>query len=107
VVFVHDRDGNPTVSTCVIEWGERDPSKRTETGKPKKTPESLATFKKALAFTIADSGRLACPFGAQGCEVMAADRDKVREEFMKSYPAATTTPKVKPSGGARRTQSSI
>ena len=49
-------------------------------------PKSLAIFKKALDFSIANSGRKLRPF-TDGPEVLAIERETVRAEFLKSYPA--------------------
>lgn len=71
--------------TCTVRWHhdvdlERSPSPA------RRWPKSLAIFKKALDFSIANSGRKLRPF-TDGPEVLAIERETVRAEFLKSYPA--------------------
>jgi hypothetical protein len=77
--------------TLVIEWEATDD---TQPQKAKtRWSKSLIIFKRALDFALADAGKRVRPFGMNGPEVLAADREAVRAEFLKTYPG--DTPKAK------------
>jgi hypothetical protein len=71
--------------TCIVEWRliaiEVGPIE-----KPKPWPKSLVIFKRALLNALTDFGVRMRPF-ADNLEVLAVDREKVRAEFMRAYPA--------------------
>ena len=71
--------------TCIVEWRltavEAGPVE-----KPKAWPKSLIIFKRALLNALTDFGVRIRPF-ADNLEVLAVDREKVRAEFMRAYPA--------------------
>jgi hypothetical protein len=76
-------------TTLVVDWGESgqggdDHPNPEPNGKP--WPASLVIFKRVLDNTLANVGRRMRPF-SDGPEVLAAKRDSVRAEFLKSYPA--------------------
>jgi hypothetical protein len=87
-VVIYENAGYDSVSTLVVDWnGQGDTSKAPPAiVKAKRLPNSLAIFKKALDFTLANSGKRLRPF-ADGPEVVAAERETVRIEFLKTYPA--------------------
>ena len=80
---VHVENRVRTESTLVIDWNRGlapvDP-------KPSRWPKSLVVFKRALDSAMADFGRRVRPY-VDGPEVQAVDRERVRDEFMKTYPA--------------------
>jgi AAA domain len=71
--------------TCIVEWRlteiEAAPVEKT-----KGWPKSLLIFKRALLNALTDFGKKMRPF-ADNLEVLAVDREKVRAEFMRAYPA--------------------
>jgi hypothetical protein len=72
-------------STCIVEWRQT----ATEAAPVEKTkgwPKSLLIFKRALLNAITEFGVRMRPF-ADNLEVLAVDREKVRAEFMRAYPA--------------------
>jgi hypothetical protein len=83
--------------TLVIDWEATDPA-QPQTAKTKWS-KSLIVFKRALDFTLADVGKRVRPFGMNGPEVLAADREAVRAEFFKTY--LGDTPKAKKEGFLR------
>ena len=54
--------------------------------KTKGWPKSLLIFKRALLNALTDFGRRMRPF-VDNLEVLVVDREKVRSEFMRAYPA--------------------
>jgi hypothetical protein len=75
------------LTTLVIDWAA--PSTPAGTAQPKvprKWSKSLAVFRRALNAVMSSFGRKMRPF-PDGPEVLTVERDKVREEFIKSYPA--------------------
>ena len=88
-VEVVQSDGAET--TLVIEWTDAFTSAHVG---PKRLPKSLAIFKRALDYALANSGRRLCPF-LDGPEVQAVDREAVRHEFVKAYPADNARAKAK------------
>jgi hypothetical protein len=71
--------------TCIVEWRatsvEAAPPEN-----PKAWPKSLVILRRALLNALTDFGKRVRPF-ADNLEVLAVDREKVRAEFMKTYPA--------------------
>jgi hypothetical protein len=71
--------------TCIVEWRlaavEAAPVEKT-----KGWPKSLLIFKRALLNALTDFGKKMRPF-ADNLEVLVVDREKVRAEFMRAYPA--------------------
>ena len=94
-VEVVQSDGVET--TLVIEW--TDALHHRPRIAPKRLPKSLAIFKRALDYALANSGKRLCPF-LDGPEVQAVDREAVRHEFVKAYPADNARAKAKLSSGA-------
>jgi hypothetical protein len=85
-VVVHENAGFDAVETLVIDWASSPEAERAPATKMRGWPKSLVIFKKALDFVLADAGQRLRPF-VDGPEIVAAKRDAVRAEFMKSYPA--------------------
>jgi hypothetical protein len=56
--------------------------------KTRQWPKSLVVFKRVLDKTLGESGKRMRPF-SDGPEVLAANRDAVRAEFLKTYSADT------------------
>lgn len=71
-------------ATCTVEWRVTDEARPVT--QPKAWPKSLAIFKRSLESALTDHGRKMRPF-LDGPEVLAVDREMVRGEFMKAYPA--------------------
>ncbi len=85
-VVVHENLGFDAVTTLVVDWSRKATNIGIAGGKTKKWPKALVIFKKALDAALVDAGRKTRPF-ADGPEVLAVDREKVRDEFFKIYPA--------------------
>ena len=88
-IVVEENLGFDAVTTLVVDWtlpAAGVGNIPVAGAKTKRWPKSLVTFKRALDSTLATSGRRTVPF-ADGPEVLAADRDSVRSEFFKIYPA--------------------
>jgi hypothetical protein len=88
VVVACDNAGFDATTTLVLEWQTDEPvsGKTKPAEKTKCWPKSLIIFKQALENTIANVGQRIRPF-PDGPEILAAGRDSVRDEFMKTYPA--------------------
>ena len=71
--------------TCIVEWRLTE-TEAAPVEKPKAWPKSLLIFKRALLNALTDFGKRVRPF-ADNLEVLVADREKVRAEFMRAYPA--------------------
>lgn len=71
--------------TCTVRW-QTEADQDVPAPKTKSWPKSLRIFKQALDGALADFGARTRPF-ADNLEVLAVDREKVRIEFMKAYPA--------------------
>jgi hypothetical protein len=71
--------------TCIVEW-RLTAAEAAPIEKPKTWPKSLVIFKHALQNALTDFGKRMRPF-ADNLEVLAVDREKVRAEFMRAYPA--------------------
>ncbi|MGA2493335.1 MAG: AAA family ATPase [Roseiarcus sp.] len=85
-VVVHENAGFDAVTTLVIDWVSMPEAERAPAAKIRGWPKALVIFKKALDFVLVDAGQRLRPF-VDGPEVVAATRNAVRAEFMKSYPA--------------------
>jgi AAA domain/Bifunctional DNA primase/polymerase, N-terminal len=72
-------------STCVVDW-RLTAVEAAPVEKPKAWPKSLVIFKRALQNALTDFGARMRPF-ADNLEVLVVDREKVRAEFMRAYPA--------------------
>jgi hypothetical protein len=73
-------------STCFVDWQAASTGTGTNTKSGGKPSKALAIFLEALHNMLADQGFRTRPF-ADGPEVTAVDREAVRNEFLKTYPA--------------------
>jgi hypothetical protein len=94
-VEILEEEGLEPATTLVIEW---DVNSTSQAGAPESTaakrwPRSLIIFNKALNYALASSGKRLRPFH-DGPEVLAVNRDAVRHEFLKIYPADKATAKT-------------
>ena len=71
--------------TCIVDW-RLTTVEAAPVEKPKAWPKSLLIFKRALLNALTDFGMRIRPF-ADNLEVLGVDREKVRAEFMRAYPA--------------------
>jgi hypothetical protein len=83
-------DGKP-ITTLVIDWGAADSADdfiaaARDLSQRRSPPESLVTFLRALDEAIGSSGKKMHP-RLDGPEIVAVDRDLVRNEFHNAYPA--------------------
>ncbi len=73
-------------ATCVVDW-RLEALAVAPVARPKERwPKPLAIFKRALENALSDFGARTRPF-MDGPELLTVDREKVRAEFMRSYPA--------------------
>jgi hypothetical protein len=72
--------------TCTVEWRIDTLAVAPVTRPKERWPKPLAIFKRALENALSDFGARMQPF-MDGPEVLTVDREKVRVEFMRSYPA--------------------
>lgn len=72
--------------TCTVNW-RLDAIAVAPVARPKERwPKTLAIFKRSLENALGDFGARRRPF-ADGPDLLTVDREKVRAEFMRSYPA--------------------
>jgi hypothetical protein len=72
--------------TCTVEW-RLDALALAPVTRPKERwPKTLAIFKRSLENALSDFGAKTRPF-ADGPELLTVDREKVRAEFLRAYPA--------------------
>jgi hypothetical protein len=87
VILVGEREDGKPITTLVVDWGKIDadarPAEPRATAK-RRWPPSLATFMAALENTLGAAGKRTRPF-ADSPELIAADLDLVRAEFLKTY----------------------
>jgi hypothetical protein len=77
-------DLEPCDGTCTVKWRlDDDAAFQPE---PEKLPKGLILFKRALDNALVEFGVRTRPF-PDGPEVLAVDRERVRAEFFKIYPA--------------------
>jgi hypothetical protein len=91
-VTIYENSGYDAITTLVVNWDDAQPAASAEQPKAKGWPKSLVIFKHALDKTIGDLGKRIRPF-PDGPEVLAATREQVRAEFLKTYPADEPTAK--------------
>ena len=89
-VTVYENASYDAVTTLVVDWSKQTAEReKAEPARAKAWPKSLLVFKKALNYALTSSGKRMRPF-IDGPEVLAAEREAVRAEFMKS--TRPTTP---------------
>jgi AAA domain len=91
-VTVYENTEYDAITTLVVDWADVQLSASAEQPKAKGWPKSLVIFHHALDKTIGDLGKSIRPF-LDGPEVLAATREQVRTEFLKTYPADELTAK--------------
>jgi hypothetical protein len=84
LVDVPDRAIEDVPQTLVIDFAEK-PETAQAAQKKERWPKSLATFKRALDDALEKFGEEIRPF-ADGPQVLAVERGRVRDEFLASYP---------------------
>jgi hypothetical protein len=80
-----DEDGDP-FGACFVEPGEAEGDDITMS-KPKALPRTARAYIDALHIVAGEKGRKVRPFGSEGAEVTAVDRELVRDEFYRAWPA--------------------
>ena len=55
--------------------------------KPKALPRAARAYIDALHVVVGEKGKKVRPFGSEGAEVTAVDRELVRDEFYRAWPA--------------------
>jgi hypothetical protein len=74
-------------TTCTVAWRATAAAPpQSAAPKPKKWPKALVIFKRCLDIALGETGKRMRPF-IDGPEVLAVDREQVRAEFTKTYPA--------------------
>jgi hypothetical protein len=94
-VTICENAGYDAVTTLVIDW-ETGSTARTDTSRTQATrrlSQSLIIFKRAFEFALTSSGEDLRPF-QDGPTVRAVNRDSVRHEFLKTYPAESAKAKA-------------
>lgn len=86
-----DEDGED-VGACVVEPSAADPG-AAEAGKASRPSRGAKAYLEALQIVLLDAGRKMRPFGSEGAEVTAVDREAIRAEFYRSWPADGDTEK--------------
>jgi hypothetical protein len=76
-----DRDGDE-ITTLTIDWqtgpGEQKPKSK------RRWSKALQTLRRSLETALAEHGQVTRPFGSEGPQVRATDRESLRSEFYKS-----------------------
>jgi hypothetical protein len=80
-----DEDGED-VGACVVEPSAAAPG-AAETGKASRPSRAAAAYLAAFQTVLLNAGKKLRPFGAEGSEVAAVDREAVRVEFYHAWPA--------------------
>lgn len=95
VALGEDEDGEE-FGACYVEHGRNDDD-TSIISKPKEKgpPRAAKVYLDAFSIVIGDKGRKVCPFGHEGPEVVAVDREAIREEFDPSWPTDGDTPEKK------------
>jgi hypothetical protein len=83
----HDEDGEP-YGACYVQPVDGSEAKlaRIVSEKKTKVPKTARAFLTAIETALAEGGKKIRPFGQDGPEVIAVDRDDIRKEFNPSYP---------------------
>ena len=79
-----DEDGE-AFGACYVEPGEAESIITSAKAKP--LPRAARAYIDALHIVVDEKGKKVRPFGSEGPEVNAADRDLVRDEFYRAWPA--------------------
>jgi hypothetical protein len=81
-----DEDGDP-FGACYVEPGEAESGDIITMSKPKPLPRTARAYLDALHIVAGEKGKKVRPFGSEGPEVNAVDRELVRDEFYLAWPA--------------------
>ena len=87
-----DEDGDP-FGACFVEPGEAESIITSTKAKP--LPRAARAYIDALHLVVGENGKKVRPFGFEGSEVNAADRELVRDEFYRAWPADGDDDKAK------------
>ena len=90
----NDEDGDP-FGACFVEPGEAEGDDITTMSKPKALPRAARAYIDALHIAVGEKGKKVRPFGSEGSEVNAVDREHVRNEFYRAWPADGDDEKAK------------
>jgi len=93
-VTIYENSGFDAITTLVIDWAEPGPLEGAPRAQQRNPPRALNIFIKAFEFALTESGKRIHPFNT-AVEVLAVDRESVRHEFMKIYPADNPDTKKK------------
>jgi hypothetical protein len=102
VVQIGESYNHEPVTTCVVNWEERDRDAAPSPVARSPWPKKLQLFRTALEATVASHGKRIRPFGAEGAEQVAAEAALVRSEFVARYPAAASDTDAKKSDAKRK-----
>ena len=90
-----DRDGDP-ITTLTIAWETQEAAaSKAEERRCRRWTKTLHTLRKALLTAVAEHGKAVHPFGADGPEVRAVDKESLRREFYASAIVESETEKQK------------
>jgi hypothetical protein len=81
-----DEDGEE-FGACYVEPGRHEDAIILAGAKEKGPPRAAKVYLEAFGIVIGDKGRKVRPFGSDGSEVVAVDREDVREEFYRLWAA--------------------
>ena len=81
-----DEDGDP-FGACFVEPGEAEGDDIITMSKAKVLPRAARAYLDALHIVAGEKGKKVRPFGSEGPEVNAVDRELVRDEFYLAWPA--------------------
>lgn len=93
VVLGEDEDGE-LFGACYVEPGEAEDA-IILTKKAKPLPRAAKAYMGAFHVVFGDKGQKVRPFGSEGPEVVAVDREVIRQEFNPSWPADSDTEEKK------------
>lgn len=103
VVQLGESYNHEPVTTCVVNWQERDRSATPSHPVIRNPwPRKLQLFRTALEATLASHGKRIRPFGFEGDEQVVAEAAMVRAEFAARYPAAASDTEAKKSDAKRK-----
>jgi hypothetical protein len=86
VALGEDEDGEE-FGACYVEPGRAEDTIVLMGAKDKGPPRAAKVYLDAFNIVIGDKGRKVRPFGSDGSEVVAVDREGVRDEFYRLWPA--------------------
>ncbi|MCJ2069341.1 AAA family ATPase [Methylobacterium sp. J-030] len=102
VVQIGESSNREPVTTCVVNWQDREHGNAPAPPARNPWPKKLQLFRTALEATVASRGKRIRPFGSEGAEQVAAEAAMVRAEFVARYPAAASDTDAKRSDAKRK-----